>query len=89
MRAANVNMAVAQPTKSKAASKQSNNANPKAKSQMHRRSRTGWYSHITNLHYHLHRLGLGPCVSRLGTATLTRPLFYRLLHLQTTTEEVR
>ncbi|XXG93905.1 DNA-binding transcriptional regulator ume6 [Hypoxylon texense] len=33
-------MAVAQPTKSKAASKQANNANPKAKSQMHRRSRT-------------------------------------------------
>ncbi|KAI1412643.1 PRO1 protein [Hypoxylon sp. FL1857] len=44
MRAATVNMAVAQPTKSKAASKQTNNANPKAKSQMHRRSRTGCYT---------------------------------------------
>ncbi|KAI8962720.1 PRO1 protein [Daldinia sp. FL1419] len=45
MRAATVNMAVAQPTKSKAASsKQSSNANPKAKSQMHRRSRTGCYT---------------------------------------------
>ncbi|KAI1083271.1 PRO1 protein [Whalleya microplaca] len=44
MRAANVNMAVAQPPKSKAASKQTNNANPKAKSQMHRRSRTGCYT---------------------------------------------
>ncbi|KAH9909342.1 PRO1 protein [Xylariomycetidae sp. FL2044] len=46
MRAATVNMAVAQPTKSKAASKPSNNsnANPKAKTQMHRRSRTGCYT---------------------------------------------
>lgn len=44
MRSATVNMAVAQPSKSKAASKQANNANPKAKTQMHRRSRTGCYT---------------------------------------------
>ncbi|KAI0600825.1 fungal-specific transcription factor domain-containing protein [Biscogniauxia sp. FL1348] len=44
MRAATVNMAVAQPTKPKAASKPANNANPKAKTQMHRRSRTGCYT---------------------------------------------
>ncbi|KAI5861773.1 PRO1 protein [Durotheca rogersii] len=45
MRASTVNMAVAQPTKSKAASKQANNnANTKAKTQMHRRSRTGCYT---------------------------------------------
>ncbi|KAI0013374.1 PRO1 protein [Xylariaceae sp. FL0662B] len=44
MRAATVNMAVAQPPKSKATSKQSNNASSKAKSQMHRRSRTGCYT---------------------------------------------
>ncbi|KAI5920075.1 fungal-specific transcription factor domain-containing protein [Camillea tinctor] len=37
-------MAVAQPTKPKAASKPANNANPKAKTQMHRRSRTGCYT---------------------------------------------
>ncbi|KAI1504407.1 fungal-specific transcription factor domain-containing protein [Biscogniauxia marginata] len=37
-------MAVAQPTKPKAASKPTNNANPKAKTQMHRRSRTGCYT---------------------------------------------
>ncbi|KAI2640751.1 PRO1 protein [Hypomontagnella submonticulosa] len=44
MRAAPVNMAVAQPPKSKAAPKQTNNANQKAKTQMHRRSRTGCYT---------------------------------------------
>lgn len=40
---AGVNMAVAQPTKTKATSKTSNtnNATQKAKTQMHRRSRTG------------------------------------------------
>ena len=50
--AAAVNMAVAQPTKSKAASKPSNNnnANNKAKAQMHRRSRTGWLTHPLHLH---------------------------------------
>ncbi|ORY65891.1 transcriptional regulatory protein Pro-1 [Pseudomassariella vexata] len=37
-------MAVAQPTKSKAASKPSKDANAKAKTQMHRRSRTGCYT---------------------------------------------
>jgi hypothetical protein len=44
MRTATVNMAVAQPTKSKATSKPTNNANSKAKTQMHRRSRTGCYT---------------------------------------------
>lgn len=44
MRTSQVNMAVAQPTKSKSASKAGqNNANTKQKSQMHRRSRTGSY----------------------------------------------
>ncbi|KAI1828560.1 fungal-specific transcription factor domain-containing protein [Xylaria intraflava] len=43
MRAATVNMAVAQPPKSKAA-RPNTNANPKAKTQMHRRSRTGCYT---------------------------------------------
>lgn len=42
MRAATVNMAMAQPPKAKAA-RASSNANPKAKTQMHRRSRTGVY----------------------------------------------
>lgn len=43
MRASQVNMAVAQPNKTKSASKASSNANStsKQKSQMHRRSRTG------------------------------------------------
>ncbi|KAK6842162.1 Transcriptional regulatory protein pro1 [Apiospora arundinis] len=45
---AGVNMAVAQPTKTKATSKASNNANnnatQKTKTQMHRRSRTGCYT---------------------------------------------
>ena len=47
MKASAVNMAVAQPTKPKAASKPSSNNNSnnnnanKAKAQMHRRSRTG------------------------------------------------
>lgn len=41
MRASQVNMAVAQPTKTKSASKATNNANSKQKTQMHRRSRTG------------------------------------------------
>lgn len=45
---AGVNMAVAQPTKTKATSKASNNTNnnatQKTKTQMHRRSRTGWCS---------------------------------------------
>ncbi|KAI1329603.1 fungal-specific transcription factor domain-containing protein [Xylariaceae sp. FL0255] len=44
MRAATVNMTVAQPPKTKAARASSNNANPKAKTQMHRRSRTGCYT---------------------------------------------
>lgn len=43
MRAATVNMALAQPPKAKA-SKANSNANPKAKTQMHRRSRTGCYT---------------------------------------------
>ncbi|KAI1162237.1 fungal-specific transcription factor domain-containing protein [Nemania serpens] len=43
MRAATVNMAMAQPPKAKA-SKANNNANSKAKTQMHRRSRTGCYT---------------------------------------------
>lgn len=43
MRTSQVNMAVAQPTKTKSASKASQNANSKQKSQMHRRSRTGSY----------------------------------------------
>lgn len=41
MRASQANMAVAQPTKSKSASKATNNAASKQKAQMHRRSRTG------------------------------------------------
>lgn len=43
MRTSQVNMAVAQPAKSKPASKAGHNANTKQKSQMHRRSRTGSY----------------------------------------------
>ncbi|KAI0164690.1 fungal-specific transcription factor domain-containing protein [Xylariaceae sp. FL1272] len=43
VRAAPVNMAAAQPAKSKA-SRAGNNATPKAKTQMHRRSRTGCYT---------------------------------------------
>ncbi|KAK9773742.1 hypothetical protein SCAR479_09688 [Seiridium cardinale] len=43
-RSASVNMAVAQPVKSKPASKTTNNASQKAKQQMHRRSRTGCYT---------------------------------------------
>ncbi|KAI1202214.1 fungal-specific transcription factor domain-containing protein [Nemania serpens] len=43
MRAATVNMAMAQPPKAKA-SKANNNVNSKAKTQMHRRSRTGCYT---------------------------------------------
>lgn len=43
MRASQSNMAVAQATKTKPASKASNNAASKQKSQMHRRSRTGSY----------------------------------------------
>lgn len=41
MRASQANMAVAQPTKTKSASKATNNAASKQKAQMHRRSRTG------------------------------------------------
>lgn len=41
MRASQANMAVAQPTKTKSASKATNNASSKQKAQMHRRSRTG------------------------------------------------
>lgn len=41
MRASQANMAVAQPTKTKSASKATNNATSKQKAQMHRRSRTG------------------------------------------------
>lgn len=44
MRASQANMAVAQPTKPKSASKATNNAASKQKSQMHRRSRTGCYT---------------------------------------------
>jgi hypothetical protein len=44
MKAATVNMAVAQPTKPKASSKPTNNVSNKAKAQMHRRSRTGCYT---------------------------------------------
>ncbi|KAH8675730.1 fungal-specific transcription factor domain-containing protein [Xylariales sp. PMI_506] len=43
-RPSSVKMAVAQLPKSKAASKPSNNANSKTKTQMHRRSRTGCYT---------------------------------------------
>ncbi|KAK5624471.1 hypothetical protein RRF57_000187 [Xylaria bambusicola] len=43
MRAAPVNMAMAQPPKAKAV-RANNTANPKAKTQMHRRSRTGCYT---------------------------------------------
>ncbi|KAI2635964.1 fungal-specific transcription factor domain-containing protein [Xylaria nigripes] len=43
MRTTTVNMAVAQTPKTKAA-RSNNNANPKAKTQMHRRSRTGCYT---------------------------------------------
>jgi C6 transcription factor Pro1 len=41
MRVSQANMAVAQPTKTKSASKATNNAASKQKAQMHRRSRTG------------------------------------------------
>jgi hypothetical protein len=41
MRASQANMAVAQPAKTKSASKATNNAASKQKAQMHRRSRTG------------------------------------------------
>lgn len=52
MRTSQVNMAVAQPTKTKSASKASHNANSKQKSQMHRRSRTGscWFPQNHSLH---------------------------------------
>lgn len=41
MRVSQANMAVAQPAKTKSASKATNNATSKQKAQMHRRSRTG------------------------------------------------
>lgn len=46
MRASQVNMAVAQSTKPKSASKSTNNAASKQKAQMHRRSRTGSFQSI-------------------------------------------
>lgn len=60
-RSTSVNMAVAQPVKSKATSKPNNNASQKAKAQMHRRSRTGVY--FLHLHaVHLHRAAPWPCL---------------------------
>lgn len=46
MRTSQANMAVAQPTKTKSASKATHNAAAKQKSQMHRRSRTGLWIFI-------------------------------------------
>lgn len=60
-RTASVNMAVAQPVvKSKAPSKATSNANQKAKTQMHRRSRTGWLLPISTSYSLAFQLILGP-----------------------------
>lgn len=49
-----VNMTTTTTTKTKAAAKAGTNAAPKQKTQMHRRSRTGWFPFLLPLSYHLH-----------------------------------